>query len=155
MSGMEFSGAGVKHDLGKPRYDLVPTRAVREFVEVLTFGAKKYTANGWRKVVGWRWRYLRAALTHVFQFLGGQARDPETNLHHLAHALCCLFFVLEHELILELGTKAERALVPDGDAEAPPGSQEAPNFETKMDPNGAPDRWSLVNGKRKRKGRGR
>lgn len=107
-------GPGVKYDHGKPRYDLLPPRALLEFVLVLTFGAKKYTANGWKAVVGWRWRYARAALTHVFRYLAGEARDPETGLHHLAHALCCIIFMLDNELALEAGVKT----VPDGDTEA-------------------------------------
>lgn len=114
-----FSGAGVKHDLGKPRYDLIPTRALAAFVAVLTFGALKYTANGWRKVVGWRWRYGRAALTHFFLWLSGEKLDPESGIHHLAHCLCCIFFILDHELALEAGATD----IPDGDAEAPRESQ--------------------------------
>jgi hypothetical protein len=117
------SGPGKKHDAGKPRYDLIPTRALREFVEVLTFGAAKYEANGWKKVVGWRWRYLRAGLTHVFKFIEGEKLDDESGFHHLAHALCCFFFVLENELTLDTPL---RASVPDGDAPAPPESQKGP-----------------------------
>lgn len=119
MSSAPFHGAGKKLDKGKPRYDLIPTRALLEFVRVLTFGVEKYEANGWRKVIGWRWRYLRAGLTHVFQYIGGQACDPETGYHHLAHALCCFFFVLDNELAIVDGVT-----VPDGDAPAPPDSQQ-------------------------------
>lgn len=111
-----FSGPGVKHDQGKPRMDqwkLLPTFATEAIVRVLVFGVKKYSAWGWQKVVGWRWRYTAALLRHVFAYARGQARDPETGEHHLAHAGCCLLFLLDNELRLEAGHKD----VPDGDAE--------------------------------------
>jgi hypothetical protein len=120
-----MSEAGKKYDADKPRWDLVPLRAHTEFVDVLTFGAMKYTANGWRKVVGWRWRYTRAGLGHVIKYMRGERNDAETGKHHLAHALCCFYFVLEHELTLdELGREGSE-VVPDGNAEAPPKSQKA------------------------------
>lgn len=122
-----FSGAGKKFDAGKPRYDLLPPRSTLEYVMVLTFGAAKYEANGWKKVVGWRWRYLRAGLTHVFQYLLARAtgnkeaeRDSETGYHHLGHAMCCFSFVLDNDLSIEAG----ETTVPDGDAPAPRESQE-------------------------------
>lgn len=42
-------------------------------------------------------RPLAAALRHVFAFIGGEDKDPETSLSHLAHASCCLMFLLEFE----------------------------------------------------------
>lgn len=96
---------GVKLDGGKLRWDLIPLRAQEEMVKVLTFGAHKYGPDNWRRVKGWRWRYSRALVGHVFKYMGGEAFDQETGLHHLAHALCCAAFLLEFEI---LGT-------PDGD----------------------------------------
>lgn len=110
------SGPGVKHDAGKPRMDqwkLLPPLATQAIVGVLVFGVKKYSAWGWRKVVGWRWRYVAALLRHVFAYARGEARDPETGEHHLAHAGCCLLFLLDNELRLEAGDTD----VPDGDTE--------------------------------------
>ena len=62
----------------------------------MTFGAKKYDSHNWRR--GFKWsRLLGAALRHILAFMGGQDKDPETNLSHLAHAACCIMFLLEHE----------------------------------------------------------
>lgn len=91
------SQQGTKHDADKPRYDLVPWVAVSVVVKVLTFGAKKYGAENWRGVENWRRRYFAAALRHVFNWWGGERCDPETGLPHLAHAVCCLLFILELE----------------------------------------------------------
>ena len=106
---------GTKLDVGKLRFDLVPVRAMWEFVGVLTFGAKKYGANNWRNLIGWRWRYIGAGLRHVFSYMSGDRSDSESGSHHLSHALCCFFFVLDNELAIEAGVKT----VPDGDAIPP------------------------------------
>lgn len=89
------SALGAKYDDGKPRWDLLPPRALFEIVLVLTFGANKYAPGGWRHVKGWRWRYFRALLGHVFAWWRGEPNDLESGLPHLAHAACCVMFLLE------------------------------------------------------------
>ena len=41
---------GMKFDTGKPRWSLLPWNQVEQIVEILTFGAKKYADNNWKKV---------------------------------------------------------------------------------------------------------
>jgi hypothetical protein len=80
----------------KPRLDLVPYAAVESIAEVLTFGAKKYSDNNWCR--GARWgRYYAALLRHLFAWWRGEEKDSETGLSHLAHAGCCLFFLMEYQ----------------------------------------------------------
>lgn len=87
--------AGKKLDAGKARWDLLPWKATGAIVDVLTFGAKKYSPNNWRKVPEARDRYLAAAMRHLVAWADGEKRDPESGLHHLAHAGCCILFLLE------------------------------------------------------------
>jgi hypothetical protein len=89
---------GAKHDQGKPRYDLIPVHAEAEFVDVLTFGATKYAPNQWRNVKGARERYIAAAMRHIAAYRMGETHDPESGKHHLAHALCCMAFIIELDL---------------------------------------------------------
>lgn len=91
----EMTTKGRKDDAEKPRYDLIPFNALAQVVGVLTYGAQKYAPENWRKVEGWRWRYLGAALRHVSQWARGERVDPESGHPHLAHALCCLLFLAE------------------------------------------------------------
>jgi len=80
----------------KPRLELVPYECVEEIAEVLTFGAAKYEANNWAR--GARWgRYFAALLRHAFAWWRGEDRDPETGFSHLAHAGCCLFFLMAYQ----------------------------------------------------------
>jgi len=89
---------GDKYDTGKARYDLTPPYAYDELVRVLTYGAGKYTPNGYKLVEGWRARYFAAGLRHAWAYWRGEEHDEESGLHHLAHAVCCLLFMLEMEL---------------------------------------------------------
>lgn len=86
---------GQKHDQGKPRWDLLPWYGMEEVVEVLTYGAEKYSPDNWRRVLNYRDRYSAAALRHISAYMRGQELDEETGRHHLAHATCCLLFLLE------------------------------------------------------------
>lgn len=86
--------AGVKHDAGKPRWDLLPWEAVEAVVLVLTYGATKYGPDNWRRVPGARWRYLGAALRHVAAWARGQRLDAESGLPHLAHAAASILFLI-------------------------------------------------------------
>lgn len=88
-----------KHDTGKLPFELIPAAALSQVVGVLNFGAGKYTPNNWR-TPGFKWgRLLGATLRHLFAFIGGEDKDPETGYSHLAHAACCVLFLLEHQTI--------------------------------------------------------
>lgn len=89
---------GTKHDSDKPRWDLLPHHAVAQVVAVLSFGAQKYEPDNWRAVQGWRWRYYAAAWRHAVAWWLGERHDPESGLHHLAHAACCMLFLLELDM---------------------------------------------------------
>lgn len=86
---------GMKFDQEKARYDLLPFKALAEIVSVLTYGAKKYAPENWRKVEHPKSRYFAAALRHLVAWFGGERLDPESGHHHLAHAACCIMFLLE------------------------------------------------------------
>lgn len=85
-----------KDDQDKLKYSLIPPFAEEEMVKVLMFGANKYGADNWRKV-GELERYLSAALRHIAAYRKGDKTDSETGLHHLAHAMCCLSFIVEKD----------------------------------------------------------
>lgn len=85
--------AGVKLDHDKPRYDLLDAYAMEQLALVLTFGAKKYAPNNWRKGISIG-RLIAAALRHLFAVLLGKDDDDETGLSHAAHAMCCCMFII-------------------------------------------------------------
>lgn len=103
--GCALAPSGRKDDAHKLPYDLVPVEAEEELVRVLAHGAAKYAPNNWRKVDRWRERYYAAARRHMNEWRGGEQRDPESGLHHLAHAMCSIMFILT----LEMEEQHERA----------------------------------------------
>jgi hypothetical protein len=86
----------LKFDEGKLPLHLLSTEALNQTAAVLAFGAEKYAAHNWRKGFAWS-RPLAAAMRHITAFNAGEDRDPESGLSHLAHAACCLMFLLEFE----------------------------------------------------------
>jgi len=85
---------GRKFDQDKPRWDLLPYREVGSVVDVLTYGAIKYEPDNWKKVPDLKNRYFAAAMRHLTAWWGGEKQDPESGIHHLAHAICCLLFIM-------------------------------------------------------------
>lgn len=85
-----------KSDQGKPDLALWPPRAFVAIGRVLTFGAKEYSPSNWRKVDETR-RYWSALFRHLFARLSGEMNDSKSGESHLAHAGCCLAFLLELE----------------------------------------------------------
>lgn len=90
---------GKKYDDGKPMWYYAPWNAFEQVVEVMDFGAKKYGRNNWQQLPNLEERYLSAALRHIVAYMQDPYDhiDSESGLHHLAHAMTCLAFILEHE----------------------------------------------------------
>lgn len=86
--------AATKEDGAKVRMSLLPFLPLEEVAAVLTLGAKKYSAHNWRKGFAYS-RLTDAALRHISAFNEGETLDVETNLTHIAHAICELLFLLE------------------------------------------------------------
>jgi hypothetical protein len=91
-----ISGSALKFDEGKLPYHLLSTEAMNQTAAVLAFGAEKYAEHNWRKGFAWS-RPLAAAMRHITAFNAGEDKDPESGLSHLAHAACCIMFLLEFE----------------------------------------------------------
>lgn len=95
---------GFKADQGKNRLSLVigsMARAIEEIGKVGTFGANKYTDDGWLHVSDGIRRYTDAMLRHNLAHLRGEELDQESGLPHLAHAAWCAIAVLDLNLRLK------------------------------------------------------
>lgn len=89
---------GTKYDSGKVRFSLVPSKSQLAVVKVLEYGAQKYSPDNWRYVDDIPTRYYDAMMRHVYAYRAGEPLDPESGLPHLAHAICCLMFIMEIDL---------------------------------------------------------
>jgi len=85
-----------KFDTDKPRYDLLPPKALGLLVDCLTYGAKKYDDYNWRKDGGIDPNRLFAATQrHLWAWKEGEVLDKESGLPHLAHAATNLLMMLD------------------------------------------------------------
>lgn len=91
------SSLGRKDDSGKPRWSLVPEQAMEDVVKVLTYGARKYGDDNWRKVEDGPRRYYDAAMRHIMAYRQGHWADDESGMPHLAHAVASLLFIMALE----------------------------------------------------------
>ena len=87
---IEDSG-GMKNDKDKPDWSLLPLETIEGIVEVLTYGAKKYERDNWKKVS--LNRNFAALLRHLTKWQAGEEYDPESGIHHIDHAMCDLMFI--------------------------------------------------------------
>lgn len=85
---------GRKFDGGKLQYGLLPVLALEQVVKVLTYGAEKYEPDNWKRVPDGHRRYFDAAQRHIWEYKAGEMVDSESGVNHLAHAICCLMFML-------------------------------------------------------------
>lgn len=88
---------GTKYDQGKLRWSLFPWDALQAVGGALEYGAVKYDTDNWQRVVGARTRYFDAAMRHLIAWHRGEEID-ESGHHHLAHAACCVLFLLAFSL---------------------------------------------------------
>lgn len=91
------AGPGRKFDQGKDPWSLFYFPFAQQVVRVLEFGARKYEPNNWQKVPDFRNRYFSSMMRHLVSWWEGESHDPESGLNHLAHAGCCLMFLMWNE----------------------------------------------------------
>lgn len=85
----------VKHDKGKPDYSLLPLTEMEAIVKVLELGAKKYNRDNYKRGDGHSdARLIGACLRHISAYQSGEECDEESQESHIAHAACCLIFML-------------------------------------------------------------
>lgn len=85
---------GIKFDNGKRRWSLLPYGVINEVIDVLEFGAQKYSVDNWKCVPDHEIRYYDAAMRHINAWYELDKIDPDSGKPHLAHAICCLMFLL-------------------------------------------------------------
>ena len=94
IAGASGTAAGsLKYDGGKPQMDLVPLSSVYAVAQVMTFGANKYSANGWKSVPDAVNRYTAAMLRHMTQLQNGEEFDEDSGLPHADHIACNALFL--------------------------------------------------------------
>lgn len=100
---------GRKDDAGKVRFSLFPHKALEETNKALEVGAVEYGVGNWSRVENLQTRYYDAAMRHIFAHRRGEKKDATSGLHPLAHAICCLMFMLEDDLCSSASVAADES----------------------------------------------
>lgn len=69
---------------GKLKWSLVDFESLESMVKVLEFGAKKYDTDNWKKGL-YTTQICESLLRHLFAFMKGEDKDPESGLSHIGH----------------------------------------------------------------------
>lgn len=88
-TGKSPNNPGAKLDAGKPLHGSVLldfSKALEEVGKVGTFGAAKYTLQGWLRVPDGHRRYTDALFRHLLREGAGETFDADSGLSHAAHA---------------------------------------------------------------------
>jgi len=88
-NGIDQHEPGAKLDAGKARPELIFrgfSRALLEVAKVGTYGAAKYSDDGWEHVPNGVKRYTDAMYRHLLAEHSGELLDKDTELLHAAHA---------------------------------------------------------------------
>lgn len=89
----------VKASIGKRPLHLLPRDAIEAVADVMALGAAKYGDRNWERGLSIS-DLVRAADGHLWDWFlrRNDGRDPQFGTSHLAHAACCVLFLLAHEL---------------------------------------------------------
>lgn len=85
--------SGIKHDINKLKWNLLPLHLLNGTVKVLTQGEKKYGAYNWQLLSNPKERYFAASMRHLVSYQQGELSDPESGCSHLDHAIANLIFL--------------------------------------------------------------
>ena len=86
----------LKKDLNKPRFSLIPQRALDESIKGFEHGASKYGVYNYSEGMEYT-RYFDALQRHARAWLKGEDID-ESGIHHIALVACNAMMLLDNIL---------------------------------------------------------
>ena len=83
---------GDRFNQGKLKWSLVDFESLEDMVEVLEYGAKKYSAHNWKRGLKTT-EVCESLMRHLFAYLNGEDNDPESGCSHVGHIQCNAMFL--------------------------------------------------------------
>ena len=83
-----------KFDEGKTRWNLLSIINLVPIVKVLEYGLIDHGVDSWKEVPDAEVRYTNALIRHLAEISDGKYLDSESNLPHLWHVACNVYFLL-------------------------------------------------------------
>lgn len=88
----ERQNQAMRDNYGKLQWSLMDTESMEPMIRVLEYGAKKYSADNWKKGLPLR-GVFESMLRHLFALMNGEDDDPESGLPHIGHIQCNAMFI--------------------------------------------------------------
>lgn len=89
--------SAIKHDEGKPRYDLIPLEALDGLARLYALGARKYADRNWEKGMQWS-RIFAALMRHAWKWFRGERFDTEDGQHHMLSVIWCAMALYTYDV---------------------------------------------------------
>ena len=86
------STQGDRFNSNKPKISLIDPDFIIGLSTALTFGAKKYGVNNWKKGL-YVTESMDSLQRHLMEFMKGNDSDEESKLLHIDHAIANLMFI--------------------------------------------------------------
>jgi hypothetical protein len=87
-----------RYNDGKLKWSLVHFKSLVPMVQVLMFGAKKYSPDNWKKGLDKK-ELLDSAMRHLTALIDDEDDDEESKLSHAGHLMCNMMFYCYHYVI--------------------------------------------------------
>lgn len=88
----ETKEQALRYNEGKLQWSLIDWKSLEGLVRVLEMGAKKYARDNWKKGMPVT-QVSESLMRHLFAFMSGEDKDPESGLNHLSHVMCNAMFL--------------------------------------------------------------
>lgn len=85
----------LRYNEGKPQFSLIDFDSLIPLVQVLEFGAKKYSRDNWKKEMP-KNELMDSLMRHMVALLRGEENDPESGLPHIGHIMANAMFISYH-----------------------------------------------------------
>lgn len=86
-----------RYNEGKPKWSLIHFGSLVPMIEVLENGAKKYSAENWKKGLDKK-EILESLMRHLASLMDGEDRDKESGSLHIAHIMVNAMFYTYFQL---------------------------------------------------------
>jgi len=83
---MTTTSGGIRHNKGKPRYDLISPIGLEALAKVYTTGAEEYGDRNWEKGLSLMGCFA-SLMRHAWKWAMGETYDKESGSHHMAHVM--------------------------------------------------------------------
>jgi hypothetical protein len=82
----------LRYNDGKPDWTLLDYPSLLPLVDVMTYGAEKYSRENWKLPSPNKVEPLQSAMRHLIALIQGEELDPESQKRHTGHVMANMMF---------------------------------------------------------------